>query len=327
MKVAKPSGEVTKSRRVASDGAIVIRQDPDQKRRKRFLLSFLCCTALLIVAFIKPLCSLAVHSATTDLDSHILLVPFISVWFIIIRRKQLPGEYFSSPGFAMVTLGAGLAALAAAWSVQVWSWPLSHDDFLTLITLAFVCFLVAGGFLFLGRKWMAAAAFPIAFLIFMVPLPNCALDCLETASKLASADAAYLFFILSGTPVLRDGTVFHLPGTVFEVAQQCSGFHSSWALFMTSLVASHLLLKSPWLRIVFVAFVIPLGILRNGFRILVIGLLCVHLGPNMIHSIIHSHGGPAFFTLSLFPLFLLLWWLRNCERARSGRKIENSGGT
>jgi exosortase C (VPDSG-CTERM-specific) len=318
VKIAEPPGEITKSRRVASDGAIVFRQDPDQKRR-RCLLGCLGCIALLIVAFIKPLWSLALHSATTELDSYILLVPFISAYLIYIRRKQLPRECFPTPGFAMVPLGAGLAALAAPWSIRAWGWPLSHNDFLTLMALAFVCFLTGSGFFFLGRKWMAAAAFPIAFLIFMVPLPDRAVDWLETASKLASTDAAHLFFLLSGTPVLRDGTVFHLPGIIFEVAQECSGIRSSWALLMTGLVASHLFLKSPWRRAVFVAFIVPLGILRNGFRILVIGLLCVHLGPNMIHSIIHKQGGPAFFALSLFPLFLLLWWLRNCERSRSSR--------
>jgi exosortase/archaeosortase family protein len=160
-------------------------------------------------------------------------------------------------------------------------------------------------------------AFPIAFLIFMVPLPDRAVDWLETAYKLASTDAAHLFFLVSGTPVLRDGTVFQLPGIVFEVGQECSGIRSSLALFLTSMVASHLLLKTPCRRIVLVALVIPLGILRNGLRILVIGLLCVHLGPNMIHSIVHKQGGPAFFLLSLLPLFLLLWWLGNCERSRS----------
>jgi hypothetical protein len=34
----------------------------------------------------------------------------------------------------------------------------------------------------------------------------------------------------------------------------------------------------------------------------------------MIDSIIHRRGGPFFFALSLFPLFLLLWWLRRQER-------------
>jgi exosortase C (VPDSG-CTERM-specific) len=316
VKIAEPPGEITKSRRVASDGAIVCRQDTDQKWRS-CLLGCQGCIALLIVAFIKPLCSLAVHSATTELDSYILLVPFISAYLLHNGRKQLPGEYFSSPGFAMVPLGAGLAALVAPWCLRVWGWPVSRSDSLTFMALAFVCFLTGVGFFFLGRKWMAAAAFPIAFLIFIVPLPNRAVDWLETASKLASTDAAHLFFLLSGTPVLRDGTVFHLPGIVFEVAQECSGIRSSWALLMTGLVASHLFLKSPWRRVVFVAFIVPLGILRNGFRILVIGLLCVQLGPNMIHSIIHKQGGPVFFALSLVPLFLLLWWLRTCERSRS----------
>ena len=319
VKIEEPSGEVTKPGRVASEeiGCIFPGQNPDEKRRRRHLLGCLGCTALLITTFLKPLCTLAVHSAAAELDSYILLVPFVSAYLIYIKRKRLPGEYTSSPGFAMVPLAAGLAALGASWSIQVYGWHLSHNDSLTFIVFAFVCLLAAGGFFFLGRKWMAAAAFPIAFLIFMVPLPDLAVNWLETVYKLASTDAAHLFFLLSGTPVLREGTVFQLPGIVFEVGQECSGIRSSWALFLTSLVASNLFLKSPWRRIVLVAFVIPLGILRNGFRILVIGLLCVHLGPDMIHSIIHKQGGPAFFALSLLPLLLFLWWLRKCERSRS----------
>src|SRR5207244_4861510 len=97
------------------------------------------------------------------------------------------------------------------------------------------------------------------------------------------------------------------------IAPECSGIRSSWMLFITSLLAAHLFLKKPWRRSVLVAAVIPLGILRNGFRILVIGLLCVHVGPEMIHSALHRRGGPLFFALSLVPLFLLLWWLRRSE--------------
>jgi exosortase/archaeosortase family protein len=85
-------------------------------------------------------------------------------------------------------------------------------------------------------------------------------------------------------------------------------------LFITSLVASHLFLKSPWRRIILVAFVIPLGIVRNAFRILVIGLLCVHIGPHMIDSMIHHQGGPVFFVLSLVPLTLFMAWLRRPEQ-------------
>jgi exosortase/archaeosortase family protein len=82
---------------------------------------------------------------------------------------------------------------------------------------------------------------------------------------------------------------------------------------MTSILAANLFLKTPWRRVALVAFVIPLAILRNGFRILVIGLLCVNIGPQMIHSLIHRRGGPLFFALSLAPLLLLLGWLHKGE--------------
>ncbi len=99
-----------------------------------------------------------------------------------------------------------------------------------------------------------------------------------------------------------------------KVAKECSGIRSSWVLFISSLLMSHLFLRTRWRRIVLVAFVIPLGILRNGFRILVIGLLCVYVGPYMIDSSIHHRGGPLFFALSLIPLFILLWWLWHQEQ-------------
>jgi exosortase len=191
---------------------------------------------------------------------------------------------------------------------------LSVNDGLALTTLAYVSVVAAGGFLFFGSKWIAAAAFPIAFLLFMIPLPDFAVYWIERASVLASADVSAMFFRMTGTPLLRDREVFALPGIVLQIAQECSGIHSSWVLFITSLVASHLFLTSPWRRLILVAFVLPLAIVRNSFRILVVGLLCVHVGPHMIDSYIHRQGGPIFFALSLVPLFLLLVWLRRRER-------------
>jgi exosortase C (VPDSG-CTERM-specific) len=181
--------------------------------------------------------------------------------------------------------------------------------------LGFVCFVAAGGAFFFGGAGMRELAFPFGFLIFLVPLPDGIVYWLEMGSMLASADTAFLLFNLTGTPILRDGTVFQLPGIVIAVAPECSGIRSSLVLFITSLLVAHLFLKSSWRRIVLVALVIPLGIVRNGFRVLVIGLLCVHYGPNMIDSVIHRRGGPFFFALSLIPLFLLLWWLRKGERS------------
>ena len=268
------------------------------------------CLALLTLLFIQPLTRLILYASQSDLHSHILLVPFISGYLLHIWKGRRTAYHSSIAGTVAVG-GIGIAALAAGIE---WRGSLSVNDELALMALAYVSFVAADGFLFLGSKWMGARAFPVAFLIFMVPLPDAAVNWLEKASTLASAEAAAMFFNGLGTPLVRHGTVFELPGIVLRVAQECSGIRSSWVLFITGLLASHLFLRTRWRRVALVAFLIPLGILRNGFRVFVIGMLCVHIGPWMIDSTLHRQGGPLFFALSLVPLFLLLLWLRRQER-------------
>ncbi len=267
--------------------------------------------ALTTLAFVQPLSLLIRESWESALNSYIPLVPIVAAFLLYARPKRFAGLYRSSIPATLLLCAVAAAALTAA--IQ-WRGTLSVNDYLGLTTLAYVCVVTAGGFLFLGSRWMAAAAFPVAFLLFMIPLPDAAVYSIESASVLASADVSAWLFRVTGTPLLRDGNVLALPGIVLEVAQECSGIHSSWILFITSLVASHLFLNSPWRRLILVAFVLPLAIVRNSVRILTIGLLCVHVGPHMIDSWIHSQGGPVFFALSLIPLFLFLLWLRRGER-------------
>ena len=272
---------------------------------------------ILALAFIRPLMDLISYAAQRDFYSHILLIPFISAYLIFIQRDRLPRHYVTSAGWALISLSCGLLSLMSAWlSIKVGP-AVSSNDYLSLMAFSFICLFVTGGFLFLGRTWMAAALLPMAFLLFMVPPPDRALSFLESASQLASTEAAAIFFSIAGTPVLRDGALFQLPGITIQVAQECSGIRSSWVLFITTLAASYLFLKSRWRRAILIAFVIPLAIVRNGFRIWVIGVLCVEIGPHMIDSAIHHQGGPIFFALSLIPLFLLLWWLRRGESGKS----------
>src|SRR4030095_3911888 len=272
-----------------------------------------CFAVVLLVVFARPLLMLTTYVAGSQLHSYILLVPFVSAYLLYIRRDQLPKNYTTDLPLTIVSLAAGLGLLAFTYSLDLVGRSPANGDRLVLLTLSFLCCLAAGVFFFFGRDWMRAAAFPLAYLIFMVPMPDAMADVLETASKSAAAEVANLLFQLSGTPFLRAGPVFQLPNITIEVAQECSGIRSSWVLFMTSILAANLFLKTPWRRFALVALVIPLGILRNGFRILVIALLCVNIGPQMIHSLIHRRGGPLFFALSLIPFLFVLWWLRGSE--------------
>src|ERR1019366_1721887 len=102
------------------------------------------------------------------------------------------------------------------------------------------------------------------------------------------------------------------------------GIRSSLMLFIMSLLTGYLFLRKPWNRTMLALAVIPLALLRNGFRIFVIGQLCVRIGPDMINSPIHRHGGPLFFILALLPLFLLLLFLRKSERANKKSQPQTS---
>jgi exosortase C (VPDSG-CTERM-specific) len=309
--MSKPLLEM-QDREVAAALAVKPRGVSDSRRHVIGVCTYIL---LLTVAFAKLLGSLAIHAANSDLHSYLLLVPLLSGYLLYERRQCLPRTYSSAPGWAILPLLIALISVVAANQLS----GISKNDYLTLTTTSFVFFIFAGVLLFLGKRWFVAAAFPIAFLIFLVPMPDAMADALESASKIASAEAASLFFDLSGTPVLRDGTLFQLPNISLRVAQECSGIRSSWVLMITSLVAANVFLRQPWRRAVLVCCVIPLGILRNGFRVFVIGMLCVHISPDMVNSIIHHRGGPLFFTLSLIPLFGLLWWLRSGDaRARTG---------
>jgi exosortase C (VPDSG-CTERM-specific) len=292
--------------------------NPDTGARSQ-LLRFLGFLALLCIAFCRPLITLLEFCAGSELNSYILLVPFVSAYLLYLQRKSLKGGFGSSSGWAVLFAAI---AIVAYWCSNKF---VSQNDRISLQMLSFVCLMYCGGFLFLGRKWIAKAAFPVSFLAFLIPLPYQVVDRLETASKLASADCAAFFYWLFDIPVLRDtqdGTVFQLPNIALRVAQECSGIHSSLILVIASLIACHLLLKSFWRRAGLIVFAIALGVVRNGFRIATLGWLCVHIGPQMIDSPIHHRGGPIFFVLSLIPLLLLLWVL-----CKGDRKIFPANGS
>ena len=209
-----------------------------------------------------------------------------------------------------MALAAGLAAGSER----------SPPDSLVLPTLSFLLFFAGVCAWFLGRLTLRAAAFPLAFLVFLAPLPAFLSDAFESFLQHASAEATSVFFDWSGLPVLREGALgFQLPDINLNVAPQCSGLHSSLALIITSLPAGYLFLRSPWRRAIFTLATIPIGIVRNGFRIFTIGELCVHYGPQMISSYIHRTGGWLFFLLSLLPFFLLLVILMKTEKRKSGK--------
>jgi exosortase C (VPDSG-CTERM-specific) len=267
-----------------------------------------------MLAFSLPLWDLAQFASESDLYSYILLIPFISAYFIWEKWKQLPTvsapDRLPAIGYALGALVA-LGGYAFARHQRTF---LTEDEYLALMMTAFVLCFVGGCCWVLGRERIRALAFPIGLLVFLIPMPTALLDGVETFLQHGSAIAAAGFFHLAFADFARDGLVFALPTITIQVAPECSGIHSTLVLLITSVVAGQMFLRSPWKRTFLVLVVLPLALLRNGFRVFVLGELCTHVGPEMIDSPIHHRGGPIFFVLSLIPFFLLLLWLRKTDR-------------
>ncbi len=279
---------------------------------------------LILLLFCLPLYKLAKFAWGSDLYSYILLIPVVSLHHIWTQRRQLNAcatAPIPAPGYSPRMRGlALLAGFMAVFQIVFYGLflrktpMLTTVDHLAIFTVTFLFLAWGACFWFLNKALLRMLVFPLAFLAFMVPMPSYVEHAVVTMLQHGSAIAASMLFHLSGTPIVHDSTSFQLPGFSLQVAPECSGIHSTLVLFIVSTVGAYHFLRTPWKRALLCLFILPLALLRNGFRVFVIGMLCVHVSPEMIHSPIHHHGGPIFFALSLVPFLLLVIWLRRSEK-------------
>ncbi len=248
------------------------------------------------------------------LQMYTLLIPLLTLYLMRLRKPEISVRVQCSPGWAVALALAGSLALVAYRELAQDSGGGHSVDRIAAGMFAYYCFLVGGALFFFGRRVIGIVAFPVAFLVFMVPLPNFLIHPSEVFFQHASADAAAWMLELCGTTVLQDDLFLRLPGLTLRVAEECSGIRSSLVLFIMSLLTGHLFLRSPLLKICLVLSVIAIGVLRNGFRIFTLAMFCVHLDPKWIDSPLHHQGGPIFFALSLVPFLAFLVLLSKWER-------------
>jgi exosortase C (VPDSG-CTERM-specific) len=273
---------------------------------------FFALAGIILLCFALPIYNVVRLALTTEIHSHILLIPFISLYLLNLRRAQLPPTQAGPVALCLAT-----AVLPAALLATPLIFPsIGASELLSLRILAAWMLVVLLTAAVLGTPFFRAVIFPLSYLIFAVPLPNSVIDVLETLSKIASTEAYAAMMDLTQSTYFRSGFIFALPGLTIEVAQECSGIRSSLVLFIVSILAANLFLTTTWRRVLFCLFVIPLGILRNGFRIWTLSFLSVQWDPSVIHSPLHHKGGPLFFALSLIPFCLVLAWLRKTELRR-----------
>ena len=280
-------------------------------------LACLGLAAAAISAYLPPLWALFRFAWGDDTFSYIPLIPLVSGWLFYENRRTI----FSSPPRWNLAAGAPLVPAIVLYALSARdATSAAQGPYLVTVALSFVCFSVGGLGLIYGPSVWKRAAFPIFFLVFMIPIPNFLLDRIVRFLQAWSADAADFLFGFTGVPFNRDGFLFHLPGMSIEVAEQCSGIRSSISLFLVSLLAGNLMLKDSWRKVVATLSIIPITVVKNGVRIVTLTLLGVYVDPRILGSIAHRRGGVAFFVLALGLFGGVLWLLRLGERNDGARQ-------
>ncbi len=282
---------------------------------RHVLFSIVCVVVTFMVySPLKIILSSADHS---EYYSHIIFIPLISLYFIYKNRSLYfkSCEHSIACGVPLMVVGILVYYLGKSAIFE-----LNQNDSLSLTTFGAVV-LVNGSFLFFyGYRSFKAALFPLLFLIFIIPLPSVFMESIISFLQRGSTEFSYLLFQLSGIPFFREGYVFHLPAISIEVAKQCSGIRSSLAFLITGVLAGYVFLDTWWKKSILVLCIIPITMVKNGFRILTLSLLGVYVNPKFLtDSVLHSDGGILFFIAGLLLLAPILHLFRKSDK-RKGRR-------
>jgi exosortase len=228
-----------------------------------------------------------------------------------IRNPQWDALVF--PFAALVAMTAGLALHAAGFAAQQ-----ARISIVALLVFTWGVIRLGG-----GRRWGAAAVFPLAFMVFAIPLSM--LDEVGLPLRVWVTDAGEAIARAAGIPVLRSGTQLVAPDGRFnyDVAAPCSGVRSLMALTALALLVGYLNFRSSWRRAVILGLALPLVYLGNVVRIVAI-VFAAHGFGTAWGTRVHEVMGYGVFVIVLGGVMgavalLQRMWPEPGERAEGGK--------
>jgi exosortase len=259
--------------------------------------------SLMIWTYWPVLPSLVMQWWNEEEYSHGFLIPFISLFLVWQKREQLRA-------IPMRPAYTGLALAVLSFVVYA-TGIIGADLFLQRISIVGA---IAGATLYVtGWSMFRALMFPVAFLIFMIPLPGIIFNSVAFPLQLLAAQIATDVMQVCAIPVFREGNVMHLAATSLDVEEACSGIRSLISLSALGVLFAYIT-ETRWLpRVLLVAMVVPIAIVANVFRVTVTGLLAHYVSVDTALGLFHSVGGLSVFvvaTLLLLAVSKLMTLLR-----------------
>ncbi|WP_447977156.1 exosortase A [Candidatus Nitrospira bockiana] len=279
------------------DQAVEIRVLPVDDRRPRGSGAAWGVTALigalLLWLYWPVLVSLVRQWSMDGNYSHGFLIPIMSAYLIWERRAALTRLEPAPNWWGAGVVVAGLAMFAVG--------HIGAELFLQRISLI----IVLAGFVWLlgGTDLLRLWSFPLAFLVFMVPLPAILLNAVAFPLQGFAAQTAASCLVALNIPVLREGNVIALSRTTLEVAEACSGIRSLMTLLALGTAFAYFTERVFWKRVVIVLAAVPVAIVANAFRVTGTGVLAQYYGDEAAQGFYHDFSGWLVFVVACVMLF------------------------
>jgi exosortase len=262
--------------------------------------SLLLLSALVLVLYGRVIGSMALQWWSDPNYGHGFLVPVFAayiLWRERSRRREVPIRT-SNWGLPIMISAIGLLILGI----------LGSEHFTSRISMLI---LISGIIVFLvGWQALRSIAFPIGYLIFMIPLPAIIYYQLTFPLQLLASRLGANGLVALGVPTVREGNLLILPNVTLEVVEACSGVRSLLSLLAAVVGYVYLAEPSTWRRCVLVALTVPIVILSNGLRLVATGVLSFFFGPGVDSGLAHTGLGLAFFVLAFLSILLIHRLLR-----------------
>jgi len=247
----------------------------------------------LIALFWRDWRDMATQWWTISTYNHIVLVVPILVWLVLLRRRELaqlrPQSWW--PGLLLFASAAFL-------------WVLGSFAGLSLARqLGAVAMLQGAVLTLLGPRLTAGLAFPLAYMLFLVPMGEELVPLLQ----LLTARMAMALLAVTGVPALSDGVFITTAAGYFKVAEACSGIKFLIAMAAFAVLAANLCFRSWPRRLAFVAVALVIAVLANGVRAWGTIFIAQSRGVAFAAGIDHIVYGWIFFALVMSALLALAW--------------------
>ena len=159
---------------------------------------------------------------------------------------------------------------------------------------------------FVGLRAMMKTWFPLFYMAFLIPPPGWLMDQITSPLKLFVSKIATDGLQLFGIPITRQGVTLVVAQYQLLVEDACSGMNSLIGLVAISLFYIYLLRNASWKYSLFlICLVIPIAILANVIRIVILVLLTYFFGNAVAQGFLHETAGMVLFGTSLLLVFVI----------------------